>query len=207
MVLMRLFDRVYVIYRGAQALPNYPVRKCDYSVTCAGYTTVQHVTSPGKSSTSPIRAHITSPAHSTMSETPKPGSITPTDFLETLSRYDAFISSQSQVKRPATEPRVASESTSGPALDSLKDLDNWRISLPDIIAHRRKEGRAYLTHDELVNLMKCKMYVWRHVLRDCIFLTVANCLIKEAWKIPSSTSPASHLERSFYGGEDYCRSL
>jgi len=97
-----------------------------------------------------------------MPETPKPVSITPKDFLETLSRYDAFTYSPSQAKRQATEPRVASESAGRPALDSLKDLDNWRISLPDTIAARRKEGRAYLTHDELVNLMKCKMYVWRH---------------------------------------------
>ncbi|KAF8428295.1 hypothetical protein EV426DRAFT_714494 [Tirmania nivea] len=87
----------------------------------------------------------------------KPESITPTGFLEALSRYDAFISSPPQVKRQATEPKVASKSAGQPALDSLKDLDNWRISLPNIIAARREEGRAYLTHYELVNLMKCKM--------------------------------------------------
>ncbi|RPB20062.1 hypothetical protein L211DRAFT_813698 [Terfezia boudieri ATCC MYA-4762] len=92
-----------------------------------------------------------------MSETPKPASITPTTFLETLSRYDAFTSSSSQVKRHATESRAASGSAGQLALDSLKDLDTWRISLPDIIAARRKEGRAHLTHNELVNLMKCKM--------------------------------------------------
>lgn len=143
-----------------------------------------------------------------MSETPKSVSITPTDFLKTLSRYDAFTSSPSQVKRQTTEPKVASESASRSALDSLKYLDNWRISLPNIIAARHKEGRAYLTHEELVNLMKCKMYVWGHsALRDCMFLTVANRLIKEAWEIPSSTSPTSHLKRPFYSGEDYCRSL
>ena len=103
-----------------------------------------------------------STAHLTMSETPKPMSITSADFLETLSRYDAVTSFPSQIKGQATEPRVALGSAGSPALDSLKDSEGWRMSLPDVIATRRNAGRAYLTHDELVNIMKCKMYVWKH---------------------------------------------
>ena len=92
----------------------------------------------------------------------RPGSISPAEFLQTLSQYKAFTHYPSRAARQPqpTDARAAKgpESDDRQSPKSLQDLDLWRIStLPTTVADRTQAGEIYLSFDELEDLLKCKM--------------------------------------------------
>lgn len=85
-----------------------------------------------------------------MAAIPKPNSISPTQFLKILSRFESLTGLCTQAaKQTYTESN----------LEGLQQLESWRVyTLPVIVSARAQESSPYITHDELVTIMKCKMY-------------------------------------------------
>ncbi|KAF8472549.1 hypothetical protein BDZ91DRAFT_760069 [Kalaharituber pfeilii] len=76
-----------------------------------------------------------------------PAGITPSTFLSVLSRYEAVIRLPGVVSLASTVTQK-----------TLGELDAWRVNtLPTVLSQRGKDGRSYLTHEELQEIMKCKM--------------------------------------------------
>lgn len=86
--------------------------------------------------------------------------ISHSSFFEALKRYDAIIA---KLSGPETSKPGNKVSTSSGTLQTLAQLDQWRLhELPPLLQERKEKNHdAWLDKDEVVNLVQWKLYVER----------------------------------------------